>query len=116
MSEVLEGAVCGIDGCTPAASDHFGLASDAKATLLIEVISDAICPCQAATGLRDRGDLAGRHCVGHLASFRTQPGHAQGWSGPARLPLGQVWVLAALPGARRAGRSGRTVGGARVQA
>ena len=44
MSEVLEGAVCGIDGCTPAASDHFGLASDAKATLLIEVISDAICP------------------------------------------------------------------------
>jgi predicted DsbA family dithiol-disulfide isomerase len=44
MSEVLEGAVCGIDGCTPAASDHFGLASDAKATLVIEVISDAICP------------------------------------------------------------------------
>ena len=44
MSEVLEGAVCGIDGCTPAASDHFGLASDAKATLAIEVISDAICP------------------------------------------------------------------------
>src|ERR1700738_128198 len=44
MSEVLEGAVCGIDGCTPAASDHFGLASDAKAPLVIEVISDAICP------------------------------------------------------------------------
>ena len=44
MSEVLEGAVCGIDGCTPAASDHFWLASDAKATLAIEVISDAICP------------------------------------------------------------------------
>ena len=43
MSEVLEGAVCGIDGCTPAASDHFGPASDAKATLVIEVISDAIC-------------------------------------------------------------------------
>ncbi len=44
MSEVLEGAVCGIDGCTQAASDHFGLASGAKATLVIEVISDAICP------------------------------------------------------------------------
>ena len=44
MSEVLEGAVCGIDGCTTAASDHFGVASDAKATLVIEVISDAICP------------------------------------------------------------------------
>jgi predicted DsbA family dithiol-disulfide isomerase len=44
MSEVLEGAVCGIDGCTPAASDHFGPASDARATLVIEVISDAICP------------------------------------------------------------------------
>ncbi|MDB5393483.1 MAG: ywbO [Rhodospirillales bacterium] len=44
MSEVSESAVCGIDGCTPATSDHFGLASDAKATLVIEVISDAICP------------------------------------------------------------------------
>src|SRR5882757_1024304 len=44
MSEVLEGAVCGVDGCTPAALDHFGLASGAKATLAIEVISDAICP------------------------------------------------------------------------
>src|ERR1700738_2706497 len=97
MSEVLEGAVCGIDGCTPAASDHFGLASDAKATLLIEVISDAICPCQAATGLRDRGDLAGRHCVGHLASFRTQPGHAQGWSGPARYASAKFGALRDFP-------------------
>ena len=44
MSEVLEGAVCGVDGCTPAPLDHFGLASGAKATLAIEVISDAICP------------------------------------------------------------------------
>jgi hypothetical protein len=44
MSEVLEGAVCGVDGCTPAALDHFGPASGAKATLAIEVISDAICP------------------------------------------------------------------------
>jgi predicted DsbA family dithiol-disulfide isomerase len=44
VSEVLEGAVCGVDGCTPAALDHFGLASGAKATLAIEVISDAICP------------------------------------------------------------------------
>jgi predicted DsbA family dithiol-disulfide isomerase len=44
MSEVLEDAVCGVDGCTPAALDHFALASGAKATLAIEVISDAICP------------------------------------------------------------------------
>ena len=44
MSEVLEGAVCGVDGWTPAALDHFGPASGAKATLAIEVISDAICP------------------------------------------------------------------------
>jgi predicted DsbA family dithiol-disulfide isomerase len=43
MSEVLEGAVCGVDGCIPAAL-HFGLASGPKATLAIEVISDAICP------------------------------------------------------------------------
>jgi predicted DsbA family dithiol-disulfide isomerase len=45
MSEVLVGAVCGVDGCTPAALDHFGTASGTKATLAIAVISDAICPC-----------------------------------------------------------------------
>ncbi len=44
MSEVLEGAACGVEGCTPAALDHFRPASGAKATLAIEVISDAICP------------------------------------------------------------------------
>jgi hypothetical protein len=43
MSEVLEGAVCGVDGCTPAL-DHVEPASGVKATLAIEVISDAICP------------------------------------------------------------------------
>src|ERR1700730_8303419 len=59
MSEVLEGAVCGIDGCTPAASHHFGLASDAKATLAIEVISDAICPwCWIAKRRLDRAIAA----------------------------------------------------------
>src|ERR1700693_3072461 len=44
MSEVLEGAVCGADGCAPGTLDRFGPASGAKATLAIEVISDAICP------------------------------------------------------------------------
>ena len=44
MSEVLEGVACGVDGCIPAALDHFRPASGAKATLAIEVISDAICP------------------------------------------------------------------------
>src|SRR6266581_770360 len=44
MSEVLEGAVCGVDGCAPTALDHFGTASNTTATLVIEVISDAICP------------------------------------------------------------------------
>ena len=44
MSEVLEGAVCGVDGCTPAPSDSFELAPGAKVMLVIEVISDAICP------------------------------------------------------------------------
>src|ERR1700720_2379264 len=44
MSEVLEGAVCGADGCAPGTLDHFGTASGAKATLAIDVISDAICP------------------------------------------------------------------------
>ncbi len=42
--DVLEKAVCGVDGCAPAALDRFGQASGAKATLAIEVISDAICP------------------------------------------------------------------------
>ena len=44
MDDVLEGAVCGVDGCNPAALDHVDPASGAKATLAIEVISDAICP------------------------------------------------------------------------
>ena len=44
MSEVLEGAACGIDGCAPVALDHFVPASGVIATLAIEVISDAICP------------------------------------------------------------------------
>jgi predicted DsbA family dithiol-disulfide isomerase len=44
MSDILEGAVCGIDGCAAATLDPTGPAFDAKATLAIEVISDAICP------------------------------------------------------------------------
>jgi predicted DsbA family dithiol-disulfide isomerase len=44
MSEVLEGAVCGVDGCTPAALDYVRPAPGAKAMLAVEVISDAICP------------------------------------------------------------------------
>ena len=44
MSDALEGAVCGVDGCTLTVLDHVDPASGAKATLAIEVISDAICP------------------------------------------------------------------------
>src|SRR5882762_321445 len=44
MSDHFEGAVCGVDGCAPAALDHFRPASGAKVTLALEVISDAICP------------------------------------------------------------------------
>jgi predicted DsbA family dithiol-disulfide isomerase len=33
-----------VEGCSPAALDHFRLTSGVKATLAIEVISDAICP------------------------------------------------------------------------
>src|SRR5712691_10078567 len=59
MSEVLEGAVCGVDGCAPTALDHFGTASGAKATLAIEVISDAICPwCLIAKRRLDRAIAA----------------------------------------------------------
>jgi predicted DsbA family dithiol-disulfide isomerase len=59
MSDVLEGAVCGIDGCTPATLDHFGTVPSAKATLAIEVISDAICPwCWVAKRRLDRAVAA----------------------------------------------------------
>src|SRR5712691_4799577 len=59
MSEVLEGAACGVDWCSPAALDHFRTASGAKATLAIEVISDAICPwCWIAKRRLDRAIAA----------------------------------------------------------
>src|SRR6266403_5234064 len=44
MSDLFEGAVCGVDGRAPTALDRFRAASGAKATLAIDVISDAICP------------------------------------------------------------------------
>ena len=59
MSEVLEGAVCGIDGCAPSALDHFGPVFGVDATLAIEVISDAICPwCWIAKRRLDRAIAA----------------------------------------------------------
>jgi len=55
MDDVLEGAVCGVDGCTPVALDRVKPTSGAKATLAIEVISDAICPwCWVAKRRLDR--------------------------------------------------------------
>src|SRR6202049_311684 len=59
MSDVLEGAVCVADGCAPGTLDHFGPASGAKATLAIDVISDAICPwCWVAKRRLDRAIAA----------------------------------------------------------
>src|SRR5216684_690697 len=59
MSDLFEGAVCGVDGCAPTALDHFKPASSAKATLAIEVISDAICPwCWVAKRRLDRAIAA----------------------------------------------------------
>ena len=59
MSEILEGAVCGIDGCAPGALDHFGPVFGVDATLAIEVISDAICPwCWVAKRRLDRAIAA----------------------------------------------------------
>src|ERR1700731_2176115 len=59
MDDVLEGAVCGVDGCNPAALDHVDPASGAKAALAIEVISDAICPwCWVAKRRLDRAIAA----------------------------------------------------------
>src|SRR3984893_6723965 len=58
-SDVCEGAVCGVDGCAPTGLDHFKPASSAKATLAIEVISDAICPwCWVAKRRLDRAIAA----------------------------------------------------------
>lgn len=55
MSDIFEGAVCGVDGCAPSALDQSGTAFDAKKTLAIEVISDAICPwCWIAKRRLDR--------------------------------------------------------------
>jgi predicted DsbA family dithiol-disulfide isomerase len=55
MDDVLEGAVCGVDGYSPAVLDHVEPTSGAKATLAIEVISDAICPwCWVAKRRLDR--------------------------------------------------------------
>src|SRR5882762_855583 len=59
MSDHFEGAVCGVDGCAPAALDHFEAASGAKVTLAIEVVSDAICPwCWVAKRRLDRAIAA----------------------------------------------------------
>jgi predicted DsbA family dithiol-disulfide isomerase len=59
MSDVLEGAVCSVNGCTPTAVDHFGTASGVKASLAIEVISDAVCPwCWVAKRRLDRAIAA----------------------------------------------------------
>lgn len=44
MNEELEGAVCGIDGCAPGATQALEPVTAANTTLDIEVISDAICP------------------------------------------------------------------------
>jgi predicted DsbA family dithiol-disulfide isomerase len=55
MGDVLEGAVCGVDGYTRTALDHVDSAPGPKATLAIEVISDAICPwCWVAKRRLDR--------------------------------------------------------------
>jgi predicted DsbA family dithiol-disulfide isomerase len=57
--EVHRAAVCGVDGCTPAALGHAGPASGAKATLAIEVISDVVCPwCWVAKRRLDRAIAA----------------------------------------------------------
>jgi predicted DsbA family dithiol-disulfide isomerase len=59
MNDVLEGAICSAEGCAPAALDQFRPASGAKATLAIEVISDAICPwCWVAKRRLDRAIAA----------------------------------------------------------
>jgi predicted DsbA family dithiol-disulfide isomerase len=116
MSDHFEGAVCGVGGCTPAELDHFETASDAKATLAIEVISDAICPwCWVAKRRPDRAIAALAPDVTVSVTWRPFELNPEMPKAPARLPLGQVWVLAALTGARRARRRGRTIGGACVQ-
>lgn len=59
MSDIIDGAVCGVDGCAPSALDQSETAFPAKKTLAIEVISDAICPwCWIAKRRLDRAVTA----------------------------------------------------------
>ena len=119
MSEVLEGAACGVDGCSPAALDHFKPASGAKATLAIEVISDAICPwCWIAKRRLDSAIAAIAPDVTASVTWRPfelNPEMPKGGVDRRAHRSAQIRLLAAFPGARRAGRRGRAVGGARVQ-
>src|SRR5260370_483608 len=84
MSDVLEGAVCGVDGCIPAAFDQVGPASGAKTMLAIEVISDAICPwCWVAKRrldsaiVADGGASAGLDRARILAMLASDEGQAE---------------------------------------
>jgi predicted DsbA family dithiol-disulfide isomerase len=119
MSEVLEGAACGVDGCSPVALDHFRPASGAKATLAIEVISDAICPwCWIAKRRLDSAIAAIAPDVTASVTWRPfelNPEMPKGGVDRRAHRSAQIRLLAAFPGARRAGRRGRAVGGARVQ-
>ena len=55
MSEVSDGAVCVVDRCTLATLDRLGPACSVKATLVIELMSIAICPwCWVAKQRLDR--------------------------------------------------------------
>ncbi|MGB6175393.1 MAG: DsbA family protein, partial [Methylocella sp.] len=57
MSELAEGAVCGVDGCSPTGVTVATVVSPLRpeAMLQVEVISDAICPwCYVAKRQLDR--------------------------------------------------------------
>src|SRR6202035_2161641 len=60
MNDVLEGAVCGVDGCsTQDIPSSAGAERTARQTLSLEVISDAICPwCWVAKHRLDRAIAA----------------------------------------------------------
>ena len=59
MTDIVDGTVCGVDGCAPGASERSETMFSARATLPIEVISDAICPwCWIAKRRLDRAITA----------------------------------------------------------
>ena len=114
MNDVREGAVCGVDGCsTQDIPSSTGAERAARQTLSLEVISDAICPwCWVAKHRLDRAIAALGPETAVQVTWRPlelNPDMPKDGLDRRSLPLAQVRLLGALPGARRTGGGGRAL-------